>query len=127
MTTKKRYALYNEGGIVKWKMWDESIYNEIYYLTSDGEGNWFVKNLIDNTYINRGTGTYSCNITTSAEAVTSQTFEPSSVVGKFTAKFNGNPYAYALTASHNGAGENTSGTLNIWGSPAEASTCKMNL
>ena len=69
----------------------------------------------------------SCKITTSAEAVTSQEFIASDVVGKFIAKFNGNPYVYALTSSHNGSGGNTTGTLNIWGSAAEANQGKMNL
>ena len=122
-----RYALYNSDGIVSWKTYDESAYDEIYYFSQSADGNWYVKSLIDNTYMNRGTGSYNCKITTSAEAVTSQEFIASDVVGKFIAKFNGNPYVYALTSSHNGSNGNTTGTLNIWGSAAEANKGKMNL
>ncbi|MDY2849797.1 MAG: T9SS type A sorting domain-containing protein, partial [Bacteroidaceae bacterium] len=122
-----RYALYNSNGIVSWKTYDESAYDEIYYFSQSADGNWYVKSLIDNTYMNRGTGSYNCKITTSAEAVTSQEFIASDVAGKFIAKFNGNPYVYALTSSHNGSGGNTTGTLNIWGSAAEANQGKMNL
>ena len=122
-----RYALYNSDGIVSWKTYDESAYDEIYYFSQSADGNWYVRSLIDNTYMNRGTGSYNCKITTSAEAVTSQEFIASDVVGKFVAKFNGNPYVYALTSSHNGSNGNTTGTLNIWGSAAEANKGKMNL
>ncbi len=123
------YALYNADGIVKWKAYDKDDYTEYYYFTSDGDGSWFAKSLADETYINRGTGSYSCNITTSAEATTAQTFEAvADQEGKWTAKFKDNPYVYALNAGHNGAAGKTEGTLNIWGTGNEAANnYKMNL
>ena len=122
-----RFALYNSNGVVNWKTYDESAYEEIYYLSSSADGGWYAKSLVDNTYINKGTGKYNCQVTTSVDAATSQEFVASAVVGKFIAKFNGNPYAYALSPSHNGATDKTEGTLNIWGSTDEANKGKMNL
>ena len=121
------FALFNDGGLVKWKYYDDSDSSQYYYFEQDDNGNWFVKNFADETFINKGAGSYSTTISTSAEATTAQVFEPAGVPGKFTFKFDGNPYVYSLTASHNGSKEGVNGTLNIWGTAAEAQKFGMNV
>ena len=122
-----RFALYNADGTVKWKTYDESLYEEIYYLSPAADGNWYARSLADNTYIDKGAAAYACSVLTSAEAGAAQVFTPSSVAGKFTLNSTASIYAYALTSSHNGANGNTEGSLNIWGTTSEANGCKMNL
>ena len=124
---EEMFALYNGDGLVRWKYYDDSSYDQIYYFTADENGNWYVKNFYDGTFINKGAGSYSTTISTSAEATTAQVFEPAGVAGKFTFKFDGNPYVYAMTNSHNGSKEGVNGTLNIWGSAAEAKKFGMNV
>ncbi|MDO4950808.1 MAG: hypothetical protein Q4E49_01960, partial [Bacteroidales bacterium] len=124
---EEMFALYNDGGLVKWKYYDDAAYDQIYYFTEDENGNWYAQNFYDGTFINKGAGSYSTTISTSPEATTAQIFEPAGVAGKFTFKFDGNPYVYALTNSHNGSKEGVSGTLNIWGSSAEAQKFGMNV
>ena len=127
-----KYALYNSQGLVSWKPYDESDCTEmIYEITYDGVGGYYVRNLVDNTYINRGTSSYSyaCTISTSTRPITPQQIQLSSVSGKHTIKFKDNPYVYALTASHDGAQgvAGSTGDLNIWGTEAEAEKYGMNL
>ncbi len=128
------FALYNDGGYVKWNAYDTTNPSEsqIYYFSDAGDGNWYVKNLTDGTYISCGEGftgenLNSVNITTSTTATYSQVFTQSYVGGKWTATFNGNGCVYSLTSSHNGAGSNTSGNLRIWGYSYEANRYKVNL
>ncbi len=122
-----KFAMYNADGKVSWKVYDEGAYDEIYYLSPAADGNWSVKNLVDNTYINKGAGSYNCNVLTSADSCAAQVFTPSVVAGKYIINSTAGAYAYALTASHNGSKEGTEGTLNIWGSASEANKGKMNL
>ena len=122
-----KFAMYNSDGVVKWKTYDESLYEEIYYVSPATNGNWNVKNLVDNTYINKGTGSYNCNVETSADATTEQVITASNIVGKFTMKSTSGNNVYALTASHNGSKDKTEANLNIWGSVSEANKYKMNL
>lgn len=130
-----KYALYNGNGNVGWKAYNSVAPEQMYYFTEDpaNPGNWFLKNLGDNTYFNKGTAQYTCNVTTSTEAETSQIFENSYEAGKFTMRYNGNPYVYSLTPSHNGQAGSTGtsdavdGLINIWGTAGEAANFKMNV
>lgn len=130
-----KYALFNGNGNVGWKSYNSVAPEQMYYFTEDpaNPGNWFLKNLGDNTYFNKGTAQYTCNVTTSTEAETSQIFENSYAPGKFTMRYNGNSYVYSLTPSHNGQvgtqgnSEALEGLINIWGTAAEAAKFKMNV
>ncbi len=118
-------ALYNDGGIVKWKAYDKTDVKELYYLT-ETDGGWFAYNVADKTYINRGSGNYSCDLATSETATNAQSIAP--VVngnGKFTMTWVGNIYPYGLNNSHNGS-SSASGKVGIWGTVAEAKTFGIN-
>lgn len=118
-------ALYNEDGLVRWTTFDENNFNQIYHFAPDGTGRWYVSSALNGSYINRGSSSYSTKVSTSIEPTTSQEFIQISE-GKFAFRFNGNPYVYSPTATHNGT-NGESGTLNIWGTPEEASQCGMNV
>ncbi len=133
---ENQYALYNEDGYVKWKMWDRSD-DQIYYISPNGS-NWDVKNVSNNTYIDHGESTsttwaYNCYVTTSDEPNYSQVFATTNTIGKWTFKFNGNRNLYALTSSHNGSrggrgtSTATSDYLNIYGNTDEANNYSMNM
>lgn len=111
-------ALYNDGGLLKWKAYSREDKTEVYKFTKNADGNWDVYSLADSTYINKGTSSYGCDVTTSATPTTSQ---------KFTLMGNGNgkfaiysvTYAYGLNSSHNGSSA-AEGKVGVWGSTDEA-------
>lgn len=122
---ENKFALYNDGDTVKWKAYDSTSFDQIYYLSPDGQGNWYVKSALYGTYINKGGQSYNTTISTSAGAKTSQTF---TLIGndKYTIQFNGNPYVYSMNGSHNGSSK-SEGLLNIWGTPDEARKYGVNV
>ena len=130
-----KYALYNDAGLVKWKEFDANDYSLIYHITSGGNGDWYIYNLADSSYIDRqssdgvplGQSVYAGKVITSTEKNTPQVIEGTNQPGKWTIRFKGNEYVYGLTAGHNGAGDNTSGEISIWGSNAEAQKYGMNV
>lgn len=116
-------ALYNDGGIVKWKAFDRNEPSQVYYFFEGSDG-WYAFNPITRTYINKGTGSYACNVVTSASATTTQKFVP--IVdgsGKFA--MYSVTYAYSLADSHNGSA-NAEGNLRIWGNTTEARSYGVN-
>ena len=116
-------ALYNADGIVQWKAYSKKDKTEIYKFEAAPDG-WMVYNVADGTYINKGTGAYNCDVTTTAEATTSQKFVQ---MGKATGKFAiySETYAYGLANNHNGS-PNATGKVGIWGSTSEAAQFGVN-
>ncbi len=118
-------AIYNDGGLVRWKSFDPLDFNLIYYMSDAGNGNWNVFSALGQTYINKGAKSYSTNISTSATPTTTQTFTQTSE-GKFCFNFTDNPYVYSVVAGHNGTSDD-SGYLNIWGTTSEAKKYGVNV
>lgn len=118
-------ALYNDGGNLKWKAYDRNDASELYYLT-ETDGGWFAYNVADKTYINRGTSSYNCKVTTSEEATSAQVFAPVvSGNGKYTMTWVGNANMYGLANGHNGSA-NASGNVGVWGTATEAKKYGIN-
>ncbi|MDD6784216.1 MAG: CotH kinase family protein [Prevotellaceae bacterium] len=118
-------ALYNDGEYVKWKPFNPQDYEQIYYFSYAENNTWNVCSAQKQTYINKGAKSYSTKISTSLQPETTQSFTLITK-GKFAINFTGNPYVYAVEASHNGS-ENDTGYLNIWGTPSEASKYGVNM
>lgn len=116
-------ALYNNAGIVKWKAFDKTDMSQVYRLIKGSDG-WYVYNPSTKTYINKGKGSYSCDVTTTTSATTTQKFTPMADGNGKYAMYS-DRYAYALGASHYGSSV-SSGNLNIWGTTAEARNYGMN-
>ena len=120
------FAMYNNGGKVSWEAFDPNDFEQIYhFFTGTDNQSWYVQSALNGTYINKGVKTYSTSVVASVQRLTDQVFELVSE-GKFTIKPNGNPYVYALAASHNGSTDEN-GDLNIWGSNSEASKFGVNV
>ena len=130
-----KYALYNDSGLVKWKEFDANDYSQIYHITSSGDGDWYIYNLADGSYIDRqntdavplGQSVYAGKVITSTEKNTPQVIEGTNQPGKWTIRFKGNEYVYGLTASHDGSNDKTSGEISIWGSQSETNKFGMNV
>lgn len=116
-------ALYNDAGIVKWKAFDKTDMSQVYRLIKGSDG-WYVYNPSTKTYINKGKNSYSCDVTTSSSATTTQKFTPMADGNGKYAMYSVE-FAYALSNSHNGTSA-TSGNLNIWGTTAEAKSYGVN-
>ena len=130
-----KYALYNDAGLVMWKAFDANDFSQIYHITSGGDGDWYIYNLADGSYIDRqyvegiplGQSVYAGKVITSTDKNTPQVIEETNQTNKWTIRFKGNEYVYGLTVGHNGAGDKTSGEISIWGSNAEAQKYGMNV
>ncbi|MBR1917368.1 MAG: leucine-rich repeat protein, partial [Bacteroidaceae bacterium] len=116
-------ALYNDGGIVKWKAFDRTDRTQLYMFTANGS-NWNVFNLADETYINNTTGSGS-GVYTSETAENAQKF---ALVANGSGKYTiiSTNYCYSLNGSHNGSSA-ASGELKNWGTTAEAIKFGMNV
>ncbi len=117
-------ALYNDGGIVKWKAYSREDKTEVYKFTKNADGNWDVYSLADSTYINKGTGSYACDVTTTATPTTSQKF---TLLGNGNGKFAMYSAAnvYGLYNGHNGSAA-AEGKVGVWGNVAEARNYGVN-
>jgi hypothetical protein len=118
-------ALYNESDLVKWKPFDPTDLNQVYYLSDAANGNWNVYSVMDQSYINKGAKSYHTSISTTTTPTTPQTFTQTSE-GKFCFNFADNPYVYSVAAGHNGTSD-TDGDLDIWGTPEEAKKYGVNV
>ncbi len=128
---ENEFAMYNADGYVNWDGYNKA-YKQIYQFTSDDNGNWYVQNVADGTYISCGesyTGSgvvQGCNVLTSASADYAQVFALSST-GKWKMTFSPNTNMYGLRSNHNGAGTLTSGKIGIWGTSSDADNYGMNV
>lgn len=120
---ENKVAWYNDNNLVKWKNYDSNNYGMIYMLHRDGAG-WNIFNLKDKSFVEKGTGSFNCNVSTSTTA------SPQLITavgnGKFIIQAEEARFIYAMTHSHNGSNE-PSGTLNVWGTPEEAEQYGVNL
>lgn len=122
---ENKSAIYNQGKFVKWGPFSQSNYGSIYLFSKADNYSWHLYSVVDHSYINKGSKSYSTQISTSVDIETSQTFKYIKD-GKFSFNFSGNPYVYSVAPSHNGS-TNENGTLNIWGTPEEAEKYGVNL
>ena len=122
---ENKSAIYNQGKFVKWGPFSQSNYGSIYLFSKADNYSWHLYSVVDHSYINKGSKSYSTQISTSVDKETSQTFKYIKD-GKFSFNFSGNPYVYSVAPSHNGS-TNENGTLNIWGTPEEAEKYGVNL
>lgn len=122
---ENRYAIYNNGEKVSWKIFDPYDFDFIYHFSPDGNGNWYMQSALYGTFIDKPQATYSTSVPTSVQGETPQMFAP---VGedKYTIRFLNNSYVYSMNASHNGSKEDE-GDLNIWGTTTEAAKYGVNV
>lgn len=122
---ENKSAIYNKGNFVKWQTYNPEDFNQIYYFKPKDANNWYLYSVMDDSYIAKGAKTYSTPVSTSSQPTTPQTFTLIGK-GKYTFSFNDNPYVYSVNASHNGSKDDV-GTLNIWGTSAEAKKYGVNV
>ena len=121
-----RSAMYNDGGIVKWKAYDRTDITQVYYLKEATNG-WYAYNLANNTYINKGKSGHNCDVTTSSTADNSQIFDVTVAgSGKFAITWDGGVNRYALANSHDGS-SGASGNVGVWGNLSEAKSYGVNV
>lgn len=132
---ENKVAMYNENGLVRWEIFDETNTKFVYKFTKDknNASSWFLKNIADNTYIgtNYSTGTaynggiYAGSVETTAKPENSKTF---TIVtpNKYFISCAGNKYALSMDNSHNGSPQN-SGQLGVWGSLSSAQKYGINV
>lgn len=117
-------ALYNRNGRVCWSMYDPCNYNMIYKFTQKEEDCWAIYNPFDSSYIGKATANFSCSVATDTNPVVQKITHWGN--GKYTIQNVDNSYVFSLTNSHNGCDEST-GTLNVWGTSQEATQYGINL
>ena len=118
-------AMYNAGGIVKWKAYDNTDASQLYYLTQKEGNSWYVYNVMDASYIDNGGTGNSGTVYTSPDKVNGQEFHPMVTgSGKFAIKSPS--YCYGLAQNHNGS-PNTEGNLCIWGTVNDSKSFGVNV
>ena len=124
------YGMYNADGFVNWGYFDYT-QKYVYKFEKAEDGNWNIKNIADNSYIEKGTSNYGQKVSTSETPTMTQ--EISLVTeGKFAitwSKSRTGKNVYSLTASHNGSknGDAEPGTISVWGTAAEAAKYGVNV
>lgn len=122
---ENKNALYNDGGILKWKAYSTTDAAELYKFTKAADG-WYAYNVADGTYIGKGAGAYSTTVGTTATAENAQVFTAIGTgTGKFAMTWSGNAYVYGLSNSHNGSAD-AAGNVGVWGNANEAATYGVN-
>lgn len=119
-------AIYNNTYKVSWKAFDPNNFEFIYHFIPDSAGNWYVQSALNGTFIDRSrNNTYNDSVCISQEALTPQVLDLIDE-DKYTIRFLGNSYVYAMAASHAGS-DKEEGNLNIWGTVAEAAKFGVNV